>query len=203
MAARNRSALLGEVQANAVIQAMGLKASHRSGESAARVASITARKELSSKVAAIIEEPDKDLVAQELDYLAQQQLDEVLRAAASRVYNARKDITGYRRIIHPEISKSGSTCGLCIAASQNFYHTPDLAKIHDHCHCAVLPIVKSIDPGQLLNSKELAALYKQAGGTSDKKLSSSRARYAPSDGNLGDPIARTDSQDVSTQAESA
>jgi hypothetical protein len=30
------------------------------------------------------------------------------------------DITGYRRVIHPEVSKGGS-CGLCIAASDRVY----------------------------------------------------------------------------------
>lgn len=190
MAARNRVALLGEVQANEVLKAMGLKTSHRAGESSARTVSLTARRELQSQVSAALQDSDKDLVAQELDYLAQQQLDEVLRTTAARVYNSRKDITGYRRIIHPEIAKSGSSCGLCIAASQNFYHTPDLAKIHNNCHCAVLPIVKSIDPGKLLNDKELSVLYKIAGGTSDKKLSGSKARFDPSNGSLGEPIKR-------------
>lgn len=44
----------------------------------------------------------------------------------------RLDIRGYRRVIHPELSKGG-TCGLCIAASDRVYHVDDLKALHGRC----------------------------------------------------------------------
>jgi hypothetical protein len=71
---------------------------------------------------------------------------------------------GYRRIIHPELSRGG-TCGLCVAASDRVYHRKDLLPIHGRCHCEVLPIVHGQDPGEGLNQDALAILYQAAGGT--------------------------------------
>lgn len=71
-------------------------------------------------------------------------------------------ITGYRRIVHPELAKSGS-CGLCIVASDNVYHTAQLLPIHGNCNCTVLPIVGQIDPGNSLNNHTLGDFYAAAG----------------------------------------
>lgn len=85
------------------------------------------------------------------------------RAQAQKFMVVRR-IDGYRRVIRPELSRGG-VCGLCIAASDRLYHRGDLLPIHARCHCAVVPIINSVDPGHTLNAEDLAALYKRAGGT--------------------------------------
>lgn len=82
-------------------------------------------------------------------------------------------VTGYRRIIHPELSKSG-TCGLCAVASDRVYKTDRLLPVHDHCHCGVLPIAGKWDPGSQLNGDDLARLYKEAGSTAAEDLKRTR-----------------------------
>lgn len=76
------------------------------------------------------------------------------------------DITGYRRVVHPELSRSGS-CGLCIVASDKVYKKAALMPIHGHCACSVLPIIGARggagDPGNSLNALSLGDLYELAG----------------------------------------
>lgn len=90
------------------------------------------------------------------------------RGQAQKFMKAKR-VSGWRRIIHPELSLGG-TCGLCAAASSRFYHREDLMPLHNRCHCSVAPIVNSIDPGQILNKADLNKLYEQAGGTNRSKL---------------------------------
>jgi hypothetical protein len=71
-------------------------------------------------------------------------------------------ITGYRRILHPELSRTGS-CGLCIVASDQVYKTSELMPLHNLCKCTVLPIIGALDPGSSLNNLTLADLYAAAG----------------------------------------
>lgn len=89
-------------------------------------------------------------------------------------------ITGYRRILRPELSKTGS-CGLCIAASDQVYRTSELMPIHPpSCNCDVLPIVGAKngagDPGNSFNNLDLGTLYADAGSTSTRDLA--KVRYA-------------------------
>ena len=78
-----------------------------------------------------------------------------------------RGITGWRRIIHPELSQGG-TCGLCIAAAAGrTYTTGNLEPIHEGCNCGVMPIVGDDDPGDALNRLDLGDLYDEAGGTTD------------------------------------
>lgn len=89
---------------------------------------------------------------------------------------ARKvEIRGYRRVIHPELSKGG-TCGLCIAASDRIYHVEDLKALHGRCECTVLPIVGQHDPGSSLNNLDLNDLYAHA-GDSTNRADLKRTRY--------------------------
>lgn len=82
-----------------------------------------------------------------------------------RVMKSSRLIEGYRRVIRPEMSKTG-TCGLCIAASDRIYDRADLLPIHDgSCHCTVLPIVGGHDPGRSLNQDELDYVYGESGST--------------------------------------
>lgn len=85
-----------------------------------------------------------------------------------------RDVDGWRRIIHPELSKGGS-CGLCIVAADRKYTRGDLKPIHAGCHCEILPIINGVDPGLSLNKADLKRFYAEAGGTAAKKLK--RTRY--------------------------
>ena len=78
----------------------------------------------------------------------------------------RGSITGYRRVLHPELSATGS-CGLCVAASDRVYKVGELLPIHNLCKCEVVPIYGKNDPGSQINDEDLAVLYAQAGGTTD------------------------------------
>lgn len=106
-----------------------------------------------------------------------------MREASRQVLDGHPQVTGYRRIIHPELS-AGGVCGLCIAASDRIYARGELLPVHARCKCDVLPIVENSDPGRSLNHKDLQALYAAAGGTDRAKLK--RVRYQVNEhGELG------------------
>lgn len=89
--------------------------------------------------------------------LSQRQMwDQVLRYLAPQL-----GITHYRRIVRPELSRTG-TCGLCIVASDNTYKVRDLMPLHDRCKCVVLPIIGDNDPGSSLNNLELGDVYAES-----------------------------------------
>ncbi|RIT32736.1 hypothetical protein D2E76_23285 [Mycobacteroides abscessus] len=83
-------------------------------------------------------------------------------------------IIGTRRIIHPELSSTG-TCGLCIAAADRIYRVTELLPIHNKCKCTYGVITEDFDPADQLNSMDLSQLYDDAGGTSAAHLK--RTRY--------------------------
>jgi hypothetical protein len=93
--------------------------------------------------------------------------------AQSRRFMVVHRVDGFRRVIHPELSKSG-TCGLCIAAADRIYHRAELMPLHDRCACTTTPIINGIDPGHSLNRSDLDALYKAAGSTGRADLSKVR-----------------------------
>ena len=64
---------------------------------------------------------------------------------------------GYRRVIHPELSESG-TCGLCLAASTRLYSKRDLLPLHTDCKCTVMGVSVGADPGKDLNDADIDAL---------------------------------------------
>jgi hypothetical protein len=115
--------------------------------------------------------------------LAQQQvLVQAVDLDSGRTRNGVK-IIGYRRIIHPELSRSG-TCGMCIAASDRIYKVAELMPIHAHCKCTIAAVTEDYDPADDLNAVDLNQLYKAAGGTSAAHLK--RTRYKVDDhGELG------------------
>lgn len=86
------------------------------------------------------------------------------RDAAHDTLNEAQTVTGFRRVLHPELARGGS-CGLCVAAADRPYAKADLMPLHDGCGCAVLPILGENDPGHTLNSADLKKLYADAGGT--------------------------------------
>lgn len=90
-------------------------------------------------------------------------------------------IIGYRRVIHPELSKGG-VCGMCVAAAQRIYHVAELKEIHDRCKCGVAPVTDLHDPGMQLNRDDLRGLYTDAGTLIGRNYSSfsedlKRTRY--------------------------
>ena len=78
-----------------------------------------------------------------------------------------KTVTGFRRIVHPELSKSGQSCGLCVVASTHKYSRGDLLPIHTGCNCEVAEIYEidgyEFDPGNQINMEDLDVFYKEAG----------------------------------------
>lgn len=85
-------------------------------------------------------------------------------------FSANTDVVeGYRRVIRPELSKTG-TCGLCIAASDVIYSVGDLLPIHPGCNCAVMPIIDGYDPGDYVNTMDLNRLYQTASEGSETEV---------------------------------
>ncbi|MBU8830839.1 hypothetical protein [Mycolicibacterium goodii] len=83
-------------------------------------------------------------------------------------------VIGYRRVIHPEMSRTG-VCGLCIAAADQRYKIGTLLPIHANCKCTVAPITLDHDPADDVNAADLRRLYELSGGTSSAELK--RVRY--------------------------
>lgn len=78
-----------------------------------------------------------------------------------------KKVTGFRRVIHPELSESGQSCGLCIVASTMRYTRRDLLPIHAGCNCETVEIFDidgvEFDPGHQINLEDLEVFYREAG----------------------------------------
>ncbi len=95
-------------------------------------------------------------------------------AAVQMVSTANVKVTRFRRVVRPELSKSGQVCGLCLVASHNTYESGELMPIHQGCNCTVMPIIGEADPGDSLNGLSLQDVYDQAGGNARKELQRSR-----------------------------
>lgn len=78
-------------------------------------------------------------------------------------------IIGHRRVIHPELSKTG-VCGLCIAAADQIYKVKDLRALHGRCQCTTAAVTEDHDPADDVNAADLDALYELAGGTDGPRL---------------------------------
>lgn len=93
------------------------------------------------------------------------------RSAFKNAINAAPDgtITGYRRVLHPELAQSGQSCGLCVAASTRIYKKKDLMPLHNMCNCEPQEIVKGRDIGNQINDEDLTILYGEAGDSSDRQ----------------------------------
>lgn len=73
--------------------------------------------------------------------------EDVSRAQTSATLDKyrRSKVLEYRRVLHPELSKTGS-CGLCVVAADRWYSTADLLPLHANCHCGVAPAGSDYDP---------------------------------------------------------
>lgn len=110
------------------------------------------------------------------------------RAESRAVFSATPQVTAYRRIIHPELSESGMSCGLCVVASQRLYFKEELMPLHDECNCEVLPVTTAQDPGKILNDEDLQAVYDAAGSNNAGDLLKTRVAFTEH-GELGPIIA--------------
>ena len=97
-----------------------------------------------------------------LTSLVEDDLAATARDEAQKVMHAAPEVIGYRRVIHPEFSKTG-TCGLCVVASSRFYTTDELMPLHDKCKCTISPLTRTQDLGLRLNEADLARIYEAAG----------------------------------------
>lgn len=78
---------------------------------------------------------------------------------------------GYRRV------PDGKACAFCLLASTQRYTLKDLMPLHVHCHCSVLPILESKDPGRVVD-KRLLNQVKDGGVTVYKKnAAGERTKY--------------------------
>jgi hypothetical protein len=110
---------------------------------------------------------------------------QVLTAAGPRV-------TGWRRVLRPELSQSGP-CGLCVAASDRTYSVSELLPIHGRCKCVPMPITADHDPGASINAADLRRIYAAAGGTDAARLKRVRVQVHEH-GELG-PVLRVAGDD--------
>jgi uncharacterized membrane protein YgcG len=78
-----------------------------------------------------------------------------------------KKVTGFRRVVHPELAESGRSCGLCIVASTMRYTRRELLPIHAGCNCETVEIYNldgvEFDPGDQINIEDLEVFYREAG----------------------------------------
>lgn len=125
--------------------------------------------------------------AERAKLLADDDLSLAAREVSRQAFTRTNGVTGYRRIIRPELS-NGGTCGLCVAASDRLYGRGDLLPIHARCNCTVLPVLGAVDPGKGLNDDELAELYRRAGGNTVAQLKRARVTVREH-GELG-PVLR-------------
>ena len=125
----------------------------------------------------------QDRIDEIIDGLSDEVFDELEREFAGANSTLRDEvyrsgggsrIIGYRRVVHPEMSKGGS-CGLCVVASTMVYTRANLRPIHDRCNCEVVPITVANDPGDSLNQLDLGDLY-QAAGESNRSAPLKRVR---------------------------
>lgn len=112
----------------------------------------------------------REEVAERIERAVDMDISLAQRAQENAVLRRAPRITGYRRILQPELGGGGPPCGLCVVAADRVYRREELKPIHDRCRCAVLPITAGADPGLVLNGEDLDRLYRAAGGTSGRKL---------------------------------
>jgi hypothetical protein len=119
----------------------------------------------------------REAFEQRLREIAQADMLVAEREESQRVYAASPRVIGHRRIIHPEKSESGFSCGLCVVAATRIYSTSELQAIHGGCNCDSAPVTAESDPGLSLNENDLKEFYNAAGSTAAEDLINTRVRY--------------------------
>lgn len=148
------------------------EAQQRRAEEEAADAAYDAEQELRQQ-ARLTEEQQADLLEQVAQHEMEVRLERMVNddmGIASRQASQdamlaapRGRITGYRRVVHPELSESKTSCGLCVVASTRVYRISELLPIHNLCKCEVVPIIGGNDPGAQINDEDLGVLYDEAG----------------------------------------
>lgn len=131
--------------------------------------------------------------AYRLDYAKHQNNEDALQAALARemalieadlmlaARQAQQDamvdleVDRYRRLLRPELSRTGS-CGLCLAASLQVYSVEDLLPIHEHCKCLTVPLIGDHDPASVLNNADKRAIYESVDARTKTELSHVRVQ---------------------------
>lgn len=119
----------------------------------------------------------KEAFEQRLRDIAEADMLAAEREESQRVYKSQPKIIGHRRIIHPEKSASGFSCGLCVVAATRVYRTDELLAIHGGCNCDSAPITANSDPGLALNDNDLKEFYNAAGSSAAEGLLNTRVRF--------------------------
>lgn len=116
------------------------------------------------------------------------------------VYEDDPKVLQYMRVIHPELSKSG-TCGLCVAAATRLYSKHDLMPLHAHCHCTTAPVIEGEDWLYQMgrDNYNLNHLYAYAGGTSARKLSQIRIAPTEAHNELGSVLTNNKGRVIGVQ----
>ena len=121
-------------------------------------------------------EESREAFEQRLREVAEADMRAAEREEVENVLTRALEVIGYRRIIHPELSKSGS-CGLCIVASAQLYRTDELMPLHGgSCNCGVMAVTKTDDPGLRINDDDLKSIYAAAGSTAADDLVNTRIK---------------------------
>lgn len=129
-----------------------------------------------------------DAFTQRATQLVQADMAAARRDERSLIRAAAPKVIGYRRILHPELSKYGP-CGLCIVAADRFYPTGELNPLHNGCVCDEAEITEAFDPGTRLNQADLARLYDAAGSNLREDLQRIRVTVREN-GELGPILVR-------------
>lgn len=135
----------------------------RSGVSASEVYTRPAEQYLWERSIGRTDQEARTHVLERVEKLARMDEQLVTRDETRATYAKAPKVIGWRRVIHPELSESGYSCGLCIVASDRLYSTGELMAVHDGCNCDTCPVTKGFDPGLRLNRDDLDALYEAAG----------------------------------------
>ncbi|MGW8565665.1 hypothetical protein [Isoptericola sp. NPDC055881] len=99
------------------------------------------------------------------------------RAQSRASYMGSTAVVGYRRVVHPELSRSGS-CGLCVAAADRVYSRENLLPIHHRCKCTTLPVTRASDPGSPWDMDDaFRETYGLSASTSARDLKETRVAY--------------------------
>lgn len=126
---------------------------------------------IASEIESIIERYAQKKAEERAERMVSQDVTATIRntqQAAVRTMD-KKQVTGFRRVVHPELAKSGHSCGLCIVASTLVYSRGNLLPIHSGCNCGISEIYNingnEIDPGAQINESDLEVFYREAGDT--------------------------------------
>lgn len=122
-----------------------------------------------------IDEVIERLAEHKAEERAERMVSHDVQAASRNMHQAaiqslpEQKVIGYRRVVHPELSESGRSCGLCIVASTMWYTRRDLLPIHAGCNCETCEIYDLdgviFDPGEQINMEDLDVFYREAGDT--------------------------------------